>query len=193
MRRTRKPSIRIWVLSAAVGVLSAAVMIAAAAQETPRRRDTEPQEFKAVEGYTCEKKASRPSAEQVELFGNSEPFYEDYENESIEAALLAKAQRMDNVKVTFYCTEKRKHICGTGDGLTATGMKVTAYVTVAVDPKVIPLGSTVLVDFGDGVIHYFMAEDTGGAVKGNHIDIAVEGHRQALELGTKTATVWYIK
>lgn len=177
-----------WPLSAAVGVLCAVVMIAEAAQETPREIEAEPREPKVVVWCTCENhdKPELPAVAVVEAG-------EDFENEKIEAALLAKAQRIDDVKVTFYCTEKRKHICGTGDGITASGTEVTAYHTIAVDPKVIPLGSTVLVDFGDGVIHYFVAEDTGGSVKGNHIDIAFEGHQEALELGIKTATVWWIK
>lgn len=183
MRRNKQPGIRMWVLSATVGVLSAAVMIAGAAQETARATVTEDAPTRR------EKLAVQP----VELLGNLQQFEEDYENEKIEAALLDKASVLTNVKVTFYCCEKRAHICGTGDGLTAIGTEVTPYVTVAVDPKVIPLGSTVLVDFGDGVIHYFVAEDVGGAVKGNHIDIAVKGHQEALELGRRTATVWYIE
>lgn len=178
-----------WTVSVTVGVLSAVVMIAAAAQKTPVEATQEPQECKVAVWCTCEEKREKPRLPAVETVEAGE----DYENEKIEAALLANAQRIDDVKVTFYCTEKRKHICGTGDGITASGTEVTAYVTVAVDPKVIPLGSTVLVDFGDGVIHYFVAEDTGGSVKGNHIDIAVEGHQEALELGVKTATVWWIK
>ena len=117
---------------------------------------------------------------------------EDFENEKIETALLDKANIIEDCEITFYCCEKRKHICGTGDGLTATGNEVTPYVTVAVDPRVIPLGSEVMVDFGDGEIHYFIADDVGGSVKGNHIDIAVVSHDEALELGRKTATVWWI-
>lgn len=189
MRRGRRPSITPWAVSAAVGVLSVAVMIAAAAQEIPAEATQEAQECKVVEWCTCGEKHEKPRLPAAEFVEAGE----DFENEKIEAALLTKAQRIDDVKVTFYCTEKRKHICGTGDGITASGAEVTAYVTVAVDPKVIPLGSTVLVDFGDGVIHYFIAQDTGGAVKGNHIDIAVAGHQEALELGIKTATVWWIK
>lgn len=188
MKRSKQPSIRIWILSAAVGVLSAAVMIAGAAQETARVTECE----------ASGARRARPAAEPVELFGNiptteENLAVEDYENEKIEAALLQKASVLENVKVTFYCVERRAHICGDGDGLTASGTEVTPYVTVAVDPKVIPLGSTVLVDFGDGEIHYFVAEDVGGAVKGNHIDIAVKEHEEALELGRKTATVWYIE
>ena len=44
--------------------------------------------------------------------------------------------------------------------------------TVAVDPSVIPLGAELLVDYGDGAgLRRYRAEDTGGAVKGNHKEL----------------------
>lgn len=123
-----------------------------------------------------------------------EDFRENYENLLIEQALLAKATKIENVIVTHYCCEKRPHICGNGDGITASGVAVVPEVTVAVDPRYIPLGADVLVDFGDGVIHYYKAADTGGAIKGNkRIDIAVATHAEALERGKKTATVYWVK
>ena len=118
---------------------------------------------------------------------------EDYENERIEAALLEKATRIDGVIVTHYCTEKRAHICGTGDGITASGAPVQAGLTCAVDPKLIPLGATVLVDYGDQDLVYLKAQDTGGWIKGKHIDVAVESHTDALQAGRKTATIYWIK
>lgn len=91
-------------------------------------------------------------------------------------------------KLTHYCTEKREHICGTGTGLTATGTKVTAGRTVAVDPSVIPYGTKIYIE-GYG---WRVAEDCGGAVKKAHIDIAVESHSQALSLGQKSGGVWIL-
>lgn len=88
--------------------------------------------------------------------------------------------------VTYYCCEPYAHICGTGTGLTATGIPVAPGV-VAVDPEVIPLGSTVIID-GQA----YLAADTGEAVRGNHVDIAVDTHQEALELGTRTAEVWVV-
>lgn len=123
----------------------------------------------------------------------AEEFHEDFENEKIEQALLAKATRLDNVVVTHYCSELRPHICGTGDGITASGRRVTPYVSVAVDPTVIPLDADVLVDYGDGEIHYYRADDTGAWINGNHIDLAVETHDEALQMGIKTATVYWVK
>lgn len=91
-------------------------------------------------------------------------------------------------KLTHYCVEKREHICGTGTGLTATGTRVTAGRSIAVDPSVIPYGSKVYVE-GYG---WRVAEDCGGGVDGKHIDIAVETHSQALKMGTKTGGVWIL-
>lgn len=121
-----------------------------------------------------------------------EEIQEDFENEKIEAALLAKANVLEDVLITHYCTELRPHVCGTGDGITASGRRVTPYVSVAVDPSIIPLGSDVLVDYGDGEIHYYSADDTGGGVKGNHIDLAVTTHEEAWNLGVKNATVYWV-
>lgn len=87
-------------------------------------------------------------------------------------------------KITYYCCEKRPHICGTGDGLTATGVPVEPGIC-AVDPEVIPLGSTVIVDGTS-----YLAADVGGAIKGQRIDIAVATHAEALELGVATAEVF---
>lgn len=112
------------------------------------------------------------------------------ENEMIEAALLSRSHKLENVTITFYCCEARPHICGTGTGITASGRRVTPYVSCAVDPDVIPLGSTIMVEY-NGEMVYLRADDTGPAVNGNHIDIAVSGHQEALSLGVKTADVWW--
>lgn len=112
------------------------------------------------------------------------------ENEMIEAALLARSHKLEDVTITFYCCEARPHICGTGTGITASGRRVTPYVSCAVDPDVIPLGSTIMIEY-NGEIVYLRADDTGPAVNGNHIDIAVPTHDFALSLGIQTADIWW--
>lgn len=112
------------------------------------------------------------------------------ENELIEAALLARSHKLEDVKITFYCCEEYPHICGTGTGITASGRRVNPYVSCAVDTDVIPLGSTIMIEH-NGEMVYLRADDTGSAVKGNHIDIAVQGHQEALSLGVKTADIWW--
>lgn len=74
-------------------------------------------------------------------------------------------------------------------GTTALGVAPTVQHTVAVDPKVIPLGSHLLID---GI--EYVAEDVGGAVKGYHIDIFVGSHEETFSsFCNKTADVYLIK
>lgn len=117
------------------------------------------------------------------------------ENALIEEALLAKGHRIDNVTVTHYCICQQ--CCGKAPdhpayGITASGRRATPYVSMAVDPSVIPLGADVLVDYGDGEIHYYRADDTGSGVDGRHIDLCVGSHADALRMGVKTATVYWV-
>ena len=120
-----------------------------------------------------------------------EEVQESFENENIEQALLAKANKIENVKVTHYCCCVK--CCGKADGITYSGVKATPGVTVAVDTSIIPLGSDVLVDYGDGEIHYYRADDTGSAIKGNKLDLCVSSHQDAINLGVRTATVYWVE
>ena len=114
---------------------------------------------------------------------------EEAENEQIEAALLSRSSVIESCTVTFYCAERYPHICGTGDGIAYDGTPVLPWATCAVDPDVIPLGSTVMVDLGDGDLLTLVANDTG--VKGDHIDICVPTPDEALRLGIQTSTVYW--
>ena len=88
--------------------------------------------------------------------------------------------------LTAYCCESKDnpHICGTGTGLTASGLPVAPGM-VAVDPSIIPLGSTVIIN---GIS--YLAADTG--VTGYHIDIAIQTHEEAERFGVSSAVVWII-
>ena len=77
--------------------------------------------------------------------------------------------------------------CGKSDGITATGTVATAGRTIAVDPEVIPLGSVVIIDG-----HEYIAEDTGGAIKGKKIDMFCESHEEALQRGVAVKEVFVI-
>lgn len=117
------------------------------------------------------------------------------ESESIEDSLLVAATKIENVKVTHYCVCEK--CCGKSTshpdyGVTASGRYATPYVSVAVDTNIISLGSDVLVDYGDGVLEYYRADDTGSGVGGKHIDLCVSSHEEAINLGVRTATVYVV-
>jgi len=73
-------------------------------------------------------------------------------------------------KLTGYCP--CSYCCGEwADGITATQTKATEGRTIAVDPKIIPLGSHVYING-----HEYIAEDTGSAINEKRIDIYYDNH-----------------
>ena len=71
---------------------------------------------------------------------------------------------------------------------TSTGTIPKEGRTIAVDPKVIPYGSIVYIqDYG-----YFIAEDCGGDIKSNRIDVFTASHETAIQQGKKVANVWIL-
>ena len=74
--------------------------------------------------------------------------------------------------------------CGNGDGLTAAMTPVRPGV-VAIDPEVIPLGSQVEI-VGLGM---FSAEDVGGNIRGNRVDIFMPSRGVALQFGRQEVEV----
>ena len=87
--------------------------------------------------------------------------------------------------IVAYCAEQYPHICG-GNPTTASGEPVTPGVTVAADPDVMPLGTRIYIDgIGERVV-----QDTGGAIRGRKIDLAVESHQEAVDWGVQHKGVW---
>ena len=82
--------------------------------------------------------------------------------------------------------------CNGCSGITATGVNIKSNPNmklIAVDPNVIPLGSKVWVE-GYG---YAIAADTGGAIKGNKIDILVSSKSAAKNWGRKKVRIKVLK
>lgn len=88
-----------------------------------------------------------------------------------------------NVSMTAYSSEEP----GIGTR-TASGTRVTEGRTIAVDPDVIPMGWWVYIE-GLG---FRRAEDTGGAINGNKIDIYYDSLSNARNFGRKSRTVYVI-
>ena len=94
---------------------------------------------------------------------------------------------LGSFEVTAYCSCVK--CCGQwADGITYTGTKATEGRTIAVDPDVIPLGSKVEID---GVT--YIAEDIGGAVDGNRLDLYFNSHDEALSWGRQYREVFLIE
>ena len=94
---------------------------------------------------------------------------------------------LGSFRITHYCNCAT--CCGqyAGMGKTASGAKLQAGTTIAVDPNVIPYGTKVKING-----HTYIAQDCGGAVKGNHIDIYCSTHEEALASGTYTPDVFKV-
>ena len=74
---------------------------------------------------------------------------------------------------------------------TYTGTTVRPGI-IAVDPNLIPLGSRVYIEYPDGRGEYAIAEDTGGAIKGNRIDVAKQTVNEAEDFGIQKVKVYVI-
>jgi len=78
---------------------------------------------------------------------------------------------------------------GNGDGVTATGTVPSRGRTIAVDPRQIPYGSRVYIN-GTGP---YIAEDTGGAIRGKRLDIyfgdGKQAYREAINFGRREVQV----
>lgn len=79
-------------------------------------------------------------------------------------------------------------------GITATGTRAKVG-TIAVDPRVIPLGTKVYVEglYGANNYGYATAEDTGGAIKGKIIDLYFNTHRETINWGRQQVKVYILK
>lgn len=103
-------------------------------------------------------------------------------------AELTIGEPLGEFKLTAYCPCMK--CCGKTDGITATGTTATEGRTIAVDPDIIPYGSHVLLIWPDGTQHSYIAEDCGGGVNGNHIDVFFSDHQAARVFGVQSAMVY---
>ncbi|MFJ7951493.1 3D domain-containing protein [Lysinibacillus sp. NPDC096418] len=125
--------------------------------------------------------------------------------EAAAKALPAKTKRSTVARSTSKVTPSSKPASASGQTYTMRATAYTAYCegcsgitangtdirsnpnqkVIAVDPRVIPLGTKVWVEgYGEAI-----AADTGGAIKGNKIDVFIPSEGQARNWGVRTVTV----
>lgn len=88
-------------------------------------------------------------------------------------------------RISFYTGSPDEGGCWT-----AIGTRVSPWYTVAVDPSVIPLGTKLKIEGFSGT---FVAQDTGSAIYGNRLDLAVSSKSEANNLGIQYRKVYIVK
>ncbi len=112
-----------------------------------------------------------------------------------DASATKSGNSLGMFEITAYCSCKK--CCGVwaenrpkdenGNDIvyTASGAIARPNHTIAVDPSVIPFGTQIVIN---GIT--YTAEDTGGAIKGNRLDIYFDSHEAALQWGRQTHEVF---
>lgn len=178
----------IWIVVITIAVVLLAVSNFVLVKEIKELRDTDRDLYQ----MHYQMAASIIASESVEKM-HIDTFINNAENSALRGAQTAtqppeELTYLGNFTITHYCHENYPHICNDGDPTqTASGAIATVGRTVGIDPRVIPYGTRLLIDG-----HEYVAEDTGGGIGGNHIDILVEYHQEALDLGKHKADVYMI-
>jgi 3D (Asp-Asp-Asp) domain-containing protein len=79
--------------------------------------------------------------------------------------------------------------CGKEDGITRSGAKATAGVTIAADWSVLPCGTRIYIDG----IGWRTVQDTGSAIRGNRIDIFFDLSAEAKQFGRQQIEIYVMK
>ena len=155
------------------GIITASICIYANKDKLP----VEPSEAETISISSIEN-LEPPTVESVEVVESSEEWVDGGYNDR---------EYLGDFTVTAYCP--CVECCGEwANGLTYTETIATEGRTIAVDPEVIPLGSIVEIN---GI--NYVAEDIGGAVDGDHVDIFFNSHSDALEFGKQSLPVYMVE
>ncbi|WP_027086727.1 3D domain-containing protein [Cohnella panacarvi] len=157
---------------------------------------------KLVGERVLEKTVSKPAVHQVVAIGtkkaevktltyNGKPTEAEAKIVQLNGKSVKVKRMLSNVTLTAYSadfasTGKRKG--DKGYGITSSGAVVEEGRTIAVDPKVIPIGWWVYIEG----IGFRRAEDTGSAVKGKKIDIYYDSEKYADRFGKKKGYTVYV-
>jgi 3D (Asp-Asp-Asp) domain-containing protein len=106
---------------------------------------------------------------------------------AMRAMAIQGGQRVFLAKVTAYADG----VDGIPLGARTYSGTRTRWGVVAVDPKVIPIGSTLQIEGYEGVT--FVAEDIGGAIKGESLDIWLPNSKDARTYGTQYRKVTVLR
>lgn len=150
---------------------------AAAAEQAAAEQEAKEQAAKAA----AEQAALRPLLSYQPTYGGTVQYSSA---KSASEVITSNGRLLGSYKLTFYCPcTKCSGQWGTG---TYSGVRAVEGRTIAVDPNKIPIGSRVFIEgYGD-----FIAEDVGGAIKGNKIDVYLNSHSRCYDLGVQYANIY---
>lgn len=154
-------------------VLVGATILSGYSLATTKKNNEQKQEIVEVKATTSIELQTEVEVEEPK---NQEIYQEVGETE---------VKKLGEFKLTAYCS--CEDCSGEWGAITSTGVIPKANRTIAVDPNVIPYGTHVLINGNE-----YVAEDCGGAIKGNRIDVYFDYHYEALEFGVQTATVFEV-
>lgn len=194
-KERRRRRIHFWIFD----LLSTIIVIgllALSAKLFVKALDYECNQYEIAKANVAEQRAEKRHeyvirAEKRAVVANHRPMFYEFkliEEPVVEKQVVKEEKKADDgylgrFRITHYCDCE---ICqGSFVGTTATGATPTVGRTIAVDRNVIPLGSKVVIDG-----HTYVAEDTGGAIRGNRIDIFVGSHEEANRKGVYYAEVY---
>lgn len=113
-------------------------------------------------------------------------------SEVVEVVEAPELINLGEFKLTAYCSCEKccgEYALNRPDGVVygSIGEELRAGYSIAVDPDVIPYNSMVLI--GDT---WYEAQDTGGAIQENRIDVYFDSHEEALQFGVQSANVFML-
>lgn len=158
---------------------------------------------KLVSKEMVEKTVTQPAIQQIVAIGtkkkpevvklsyNGAPSAVEAKTVKLNGKTVKVKRTLSNVIMTAYSAGVASTGKSKGDpgyGITASGSVVQEGRTIAVDPKVIPIGWWVYIEG----IGFRRAEDTGSAIKGKKIDIYYDSESRANKFGRKSGYTVYV-
>ncbi|MGE1194820.1 LysM peptidoglycan-binding domain-containing protein [Priestia megaterium] len=162
------------------------------AQAPAEQTQEEQQQAQAEQAQKEQQQAQAEQAQKEQQQAQAEEAQKEQQQAQAEQAQQQQqpaesSQQASGKSMTVEATAYTANCAGCS-GTTATGVDLKAnpnQKVIAVDPSVIPLGSKVYVEgYGEAV-----AADTGGAIKGNRIDVFVPAEGDAQQFGRKSVKI----
>ncbi|MFE3894872.1 MULTISPECIES: LysM peptidoglycan-binding domain-containing protein [unclassified Priestia] len=157
------------------------------AQAPAEQTQTEQQQAQTEQTQTEQQQAQAEQAQTEQQQAQAEQAQKEQQQAQAQQQPAESSQQASGKSMTVEATAYTANCAGCS-GTTATGVDLKAnpnQKVIAVDPSVIPLGSKVYVEgYGEAV-----AADTGGAIKGNRIDVFVPSEGDAQQFGRKSVKI----